>query len=397
MLHTNVSRRARPARATAGALTLCLLISLVACGGGDEGEADAASNGVAPTTTSAPPRSTTVATAGAPSTTADTATTAAPASSVVIDAVTGKPVVTSSATTTTVPGPPVYPLTGVPLDDPALAARPALVVKIDNAPAARPQTGFNAADIVYEEIVNDNLTRFAMVFHSRDSDPVGPVRSGRLQDIDLFGSLQHPLFSWSGGNATVTRAIRDSDLVDIGPSRAAVYFRSGERRAPHNLYSNTSALWSQTPPDWRMPIQQFAYRSDGESPSGTASAGVDLSLDAVDVRWDWDPAQGLYLRTMEGGRHMDRAGGQVSTNNVVVLVVEYLPGISGSPDARTLGHGEAHVFTGGTYIHGTWTRVHRLEPFQLTADDGSTIELTPGRTFIELPRPGNTLPFGPRV
>jgi len=91
---------------------------------------------------------------------------------------------------------------------------------------------------------------------------------------------------------------------------------------------------------------------------------------------------------------MDRAGGQVSTNNVVVLVMDYLPGISGSPDAQTLGHGEAFVFTAGNYIHAKWTRLDRLQPFMLTADDGSEVKLSPGRTFIELPRSGTTLPFG---
>ncbi|MGA0895269.1 MAG: DUF3048 domain-containing protein, partial [Ilumatobacteraceae bacterium] len=90
-------------------------------------------------------------------------------------------------TTTTIPVP-VYPLTGLPVAE-GFTDRPAIVVKIDNAPAAIPQTGFNAADIVVEEIVNDNITRFAMVFHSQGSDPVGPIRSGRLQDIDLFGCL----------------------------------------------------------------------------------------------------------------------------------------------------------------------------------------------------------------
>jgi len=312
----------------------------------------------------------------------------------VTDTLASKPGFAGGGTTTTVPGPPVWPLTGVLLDDPTTATRPALIVKIDNAPGARPQTGFNEADIVYEEIVNDNLTRFAMVFHSRGSDPVGPIRSGRIQDINLFGSLQHPLFSWSGGNATVTAAIRASDLVDIGPARAAVYFRASDRGAPHNLYSNTSALWGQAPADARPPIQQFDYRAEGEAVAGTPSVGVGLKLDSIDVRWDWDAASGLYLRTMENAKHMDRAGGQVSTNNVVVLVMDYLPGISGSPDAQTLGHGEAFVFTAGNYIHAKWTRLDRLQPFMLTADDGSEVKLSPGRTFIELPRSGTTLPFG---
>src|SRR5438105_14078194 len=42
------------------------------------------------------------------------------------------------------------PLTGLP-GNPAVAARAALVVKIDNAPKARPQAGINDADIVVED------------------------------------------------------------------------------------------------------------------------------------------------------------------------------------------------------------------------------------------------------
>ena len=158
---------------------------------------------------------------------------------------------------------PVYPLTGVENPDPVVAARPALIVKIDNASGARPQSGFNEADLVFEEIVNDHITRFAMVFQSGDSDPVGPIRSGRLQDVDLFTALDHPLFAWSGGNATVTNEINNSELVNIGPSRAAVYYRAKDRKIPHNLYSNTAALYTQTPPFAPPAKQQFAYREPG--------------------------------------------------------------------------------------------------------------------------------------
>ena len=160
----------------------------------------------------------------------------------------------AAATTTTLPAEPVYPLTGVNNPDPVVAARPALVVKIDNAGGARPQSGFNEADLVFEEIVNDSLTRFAMVFQSGDADPVGPIRSGRHQDVDLFTALDHPLFAWSGGNATVTGQINSSELVNIGPSRAAVYHRTTDRKVPHNLYSSTAALYTQTPP--------FAHRGE---------------------------------------------------------------------------------------------------------------------------------------
>ena len=97
-----------------------------------------------------------------------------------------------------------------------------------HAPGARPQSGVTEADIVIEEIVNDNRTRFAMIFQSGGSDPVGPIRSGRIQDIDLFTALNHPLFAWSGGNKTVTDRIDASELINIGPAMANLYFRTND-------------------------------------------------------------------------------------------------------------------------------------------------------------------------
>lgn len=93
---------------------------------------------------------------------------------------------------------PFAPLTGLPLTDQARLGRPALVVKIENAPASRPQSGLDAADVVYEEIVEGGITRFLAVFHSADAEPIGPVRSLRPSDPDIiapFGGL----FAYSGG------------------------------------------------------------------------------------------------------------------------------------------------------------------------------------------------------
>ena len=52
---------------------------------------------------------------------------------------------TDDATSATVVAVATYPLTGLPLLDPVAATRPALVVKIDNNPNARPQSGLNEA------------------------------------------------------------------------------------------------------------------------------------------------------------------------------------------------------------------------------------------------------------
>ena len=303
----------------------------------------------------------------------------------------------SSTTSSTIPADPVMPLTGLPIEDPALAGRSALVVKIDNHPDARPQSGLNQADIVFEENV-EKLTRFAAVFQSKDPDPVGPIRSGRTQDVELLGSLNKPIFAWSGGNSGVTKAINGSDFVvanvQSNARSASKSYRTRDRAAPHNLYAQGSGLFTMTDGAETPPPQQFTYRKDGAAVAGDASGGVDLKMDGVKVSWKFDTKSSTYLRFQGGKAHNDAALGQVNAANVVVLVVDYQPSAvdTNSPEAQTTGTGEAFAFSAGKVVHGKWTRDDRLKPYTLTADNGDPIQLTPGRTWVELARVDSTTP-----
>jgi DUF3048 family protein len=289
------------------------------------------------------------------------------------------------------------PLTGLPISDPTLAARPALVVKIDNHPDARPQSGLNQADIVFEENV-EQLTRFAAVFQTNAPDPVGPIRSGREQDVQLLGSLNKPIFAWSGGNPGVTAAINGSDFVvanvQTNARSASESYRARDRSVPHNLYAQGSGLFTMAPAGATPPPQQFSYRKDGEAPEGVASGGADIAMDGVTVHWTYDAKSGSYLRFQGGKAHNDAALGQVNAANVLVLVVDYTRSAiyAPSPIAQTVGTGEAFLFTAGTVVHGTWTRDDRLKTFTLIAGSGKPMLLTPGRTWVELSRVDSTTP-----
>ena len=119
-------------------------------------------------------------------------------------------------------------------------------------------------------------------------------------------------------------------------------------------------------------------------------------MDGVNVSWKFDEQSATYLRFQAGKAHNDAALGQVNSVNVVVLVVDYQPSQvdTNSPEAQTTGTGEVFVFTAGKVVHGKWTRDDRLHPYTLTADDGTPILLTPGRTWIELARVDSTTPMG---
>jgi hypothetical protein len=311
---------------------------------------------------------------------------------------------------TTIPGQvgsAIYPLLGTPATDAAATTRPALVAKIDNHPAARPQTGLNKADIVFEENV-EALTRFAAVFHSQGSDPVGPLRSGRTQDIDILGSFNKPLFGWSGGNSLVTRAINNSDLVNVGYSASrgkGGYYRAKDRKIPHNLYAKTTNLWTLAPKEAVAPQQQFTYRgnSDAKPATSTAIDGAKVSMYNVKVYWKWDAATGNFMRFSENLKrelepHM-ADDGQVNTKNVLVLYVTYVRSKADrkSPNALTTGKGTGFVLTDGGLIPINWVRANRLNPFTITDASGTVVRMTPGRTWVELAWKNSLAPVAPGI
>jgi len=317
--------------------------------------------------------------------------------SVPISSTTSTIAATSSSTspvTSSVPvAGPVMPLTGLPMADGVLALRPAIVVKVDNHPDARPQTGLNQADIVFEENV-EALTRFALVFHSQGSDPVGPIRSGRTQDINLLSSLNGVLFVWSGGNKGVTAAVKSSNFVNMSPSvagRGSGFFRSDDKKAPHNLYTNTSDIWTVGAGRGGTPLPQFSYSTDPSSNSGVDVVGVKLRMDgSMKASWEWDADKRAFARRHDAKVHLDSNGEQVTTENLLVLTVEYKISAANkkSPEAQTTGTGVAWVLQQGKITQGTWTRADKMSPWTLTDEAGEPILLTPGRTFVELIRKG---------
>ncbi len=300
-----------------------------------------------------------------------------------------------------VTGEAVYPLTGLPITDPAAAARPAIAAKIDNSPIARPQSGLNKADIVFEENV-EGLTRFAAVFHSQGSDPVGPLRSGRTQDVDILTPLIKPLFAWSGGNYRVTKIINSSQLVNVGYSASkgkGGYYRDSTRKAPHNLYAKTTDLWTLAPKGAVPPPPQFIYRSNSDAKPATSVAvdGAKVTMyGGVRIFWKWDAASGSFLRFTENSKRVlephvsDDA--QISTKNIFVPTVRYLRSKADrkSPHAVTTGTGKGFVLTDGGIIAVNWSRPKAEQPFNIVDENGAVVRMTPGRTWVEIASP-NTL------
>jgi hypothetical protein len=297
----------------------------------------------------------------------------------------------TTSTSTTVAAGPVFPLTGLPSGGSPNVGRPALSIKVDNAPSARPQAGLQQADLVTEELVEGGLTRFFVTYQSQDGAEVGPVRSARPVDADLLNELGGGIFAYSGaaaGEIAPVRARSGAVLLDAGAVPQG-FSRARDRAAPSNLFTSTATLYRLgTRPGMAAPPALFAFSS--ADPVGTPAGNVTLRFSGMSVVSWRALLSGQYEREQNGAPDNDLNGQPLTADNVVVLSVAightgiYDTAHNEDPLVIVTGGGPAWVLHDGVLQTGQWSRPDYHSPMTLTASNGTPMALRPGRTWIEL-------------
>lgn len=321
------------------------------------------------------------------------------------------PTLTPSPTATLV-GPQSYPegyspLTGLPYPSEEARNRRNLIIKISNyPPVVRPQSGVNAADVVYEYEVEGGVTRFAAIYRNNAPRHVGPVRSGRLLDLELV-PMYEALFSYSGASQPIQRAILDAPwaLQVISPSIGDNCAEAGFCRFPadglayeHTLYADTVMIWERATRrgvNTGLRARGFAF-SDVADPNGQPANDIFVNwYGQTDARWQYDAETARYLRFTDSVPHFDAADGmQLWADNLVIIEVphEERPDLfeeesrSASQQINLWGQGRAYLFRDGAYYQGFWRRACDAPPENPTpTPEGYTVTAPCGS------RPGTAL------
>ena len=310
----------------------------------------------------------------------------------------------TSSTTTTAPSTPTTrgmtdglsasdcPLTGLPAPGGKVPARPALAVKIDNYPAARPQASLDHADLVFEEPVEGGITRFIGVYQCTEAPFIEPIRSARLIDPLILDQFGHILFGFAGGIGYVRNLIsHDPHITDIDYFRDySAYLRDPNRVPPYNLYSSTATLWSLDARDHTPPAPLFSYAD--AVPAGPPATLIHVPFSSYsDVWWHYVPSTHTYDRYNGNVLAADQAGRPITTTNVVVeeigsYTTPYVENSEGATDIGLylVGSGPLLVFRDGVVVSGHWARSAAGAPTRLFDAKGHQIPLARGRTWIEL-------------
>ena len=295
-------------------------------------------------------------------------------------------------TTTTVSKGPVAPLTG--LSDPTRIShrRSALTIKVDNTPEAHPQWGLTKADVIYEEIVEGDITRLALIFNSHLPQVVGPVRSVRRTDAEIVWPLRG-IFAFSGGAQYAIDTIEHAPVKLFDQSNAgSAMYRDLQRPAPHNLLANPVALMAMGGPV-HVPPALFTYVARSAPPRGAPVGSFTVNFEAgYATSYRWNATTKSWDRSIFGAPDVTATGQRVSPTNVVVMSVNYKGGVGveGS-EAVLTGTGPVEVFSDGRVQKGHWFRSTINKVTAYRSNSGQVIALRPGQTLVELLATGWTV------
>jgi len=305
----------------------------------------------------------------------------------------------------------VNPLTGLPVDDPALLSLPPALISVANFPvSARPQAGLSFAPYVFEMFIGEGMTRFLALFYGdfpqepisstaqagspSDQAAIGPIRSGRLPYQDLRSLY----------NGFLVMASASSEVQSQLPSVSNIFGSDNDDINSALINVNKLQAIAQANANGKVRNLTGNLYSD-EVPAGGADANrlwVFYSF-LNQVLWTYDPASQAYLRQQDqadgSGKFYpssDRlTGEQLAFENVVVLFAKHKTLNS----AKTLidldlhfTQDKAYLFRNGMVYPIFWTtsngdyekQTGQFRPLRFVDADGNPFPLQPGQTWIEI-------------
>ncbi len=301
----------------------------------------------------------------------------------------------------------ISPTTGRPLPEGAVY-RPVLVA-IDNAAQARPQTALMLADIVYEFPLDrtDHVTRYLALFSDELPSRVGPVRTSRSYLAEaaeewggLYVSLGDPETKAEGYPLLKDSGIR-FHVENAGDG--ADYFYQDKTISSIPEHTSFFQLLPYVEDNYHFSVafsdQRFAFEHGViyEKGKEILSIGIPFtSSDAERVLFTYDKAKNVLVRSDKNSKKVlgesksltptdDVLGYANELITVQNLIIQYVHVTAFDTNFRNItvtGKGDCMYFINGRAVFGSWSRPTLSDPTSYTLYDGTILRLEPGNTWI---------------
>lgn len=301
-------------------------------------------------------------------------------------------------------------LTGLcDLSDEAVGKRP-VAIMINNLPAALPQHGIEAADVVFEVTVEGGLSRIMALYGDYTQVPrVCSVRSCRKYFPELAEGFD-AIYVCSGMSSDVKAYINTLGLTmyegDAGTG--GLFGRDQDRlnagySLEHTMYFDGTGLAAdieksgkriEIDSDKTTPAFNFAGANETVVPTGDACNAVTIDFGAVTSTLRYDEATKTYLKQINGKNQVDgTTGNQLSFANVIVM--ETKVGQDVNKKDRTInwygGDDSVAYYISNGHVQKIHYKKDSIESRLTFYDEnGNEIKLNRGKTYIAINFLGET-------
>jgi hypothetical protein len=269
-----------------------------------------------------------------------------------------------------------------------------MCIMIENHRAARPQSGLELADIVFEMLAEGGITRFMAVLAPEVKGVFGPVRSCRHYFTDFVsqfdGIYAHCGSSTQGLEAMKARKIKSINEIKYGKP----FYRVKFRKSPHNLYCRSEnvlvgakkyGLRMKT--DIAPPAQQF-LRNETPVSKGSKTLVQIKYHKRYSVSYLYNKSENRYFRTVNTKPHIVYGTKQqLSTSNLIVMRADTKVIDSyGRLDIDFSGSGDATAYFGGEMVSGKWVKESPRDIIKFYDSSNNEIRFNPGNIWIQVVR-----------
>ncbi|RJO59414.1 DUF3048 domain-containing protein [Candidatus Parcubacteria bacterium] len=273
-----------------------------------------------------------------------------------------------------------------------------VAVMIDNASPARPQSGLQAASVVYEALVEGGITRFMAVYDHGEIEQIGPVRSARPYYLEWLAEYD-AAYAHAGGSPEALGSIVKNRIHDINAIRnaAVAFYRDKGRPAPHNLYTSSTRLYTTTVANnlkiSDVDIEPWVFATPADilpltaTPANKVTLNFSGSAKGSEVSYAYDSASQTYLRSQARVSHEDRlTKAQIKVKNLIIQTISnnITVGEKGRLSMKVTGTGKAKIFQNGKTFEAVWTKTDTSDRTIFTLVDGTPVKFQPGNTWIEV-------------
>lgn len=268
--------------------------------------------------------------------------------------------------------------------------RPIAVI-IENHVDSRPVAGLDQASVVYELIVEGDITRFLAIFDgSIEAKKIGPVRSVRPFFVDMAEEWSPVLFH-AGGSTDGLQQVRLSSVYNINEiSSDGIYFwRDPARQPPHNLYTSSNLVQRAIATkgvELEGDFSAWPFKEDNPIQSSDSLSDFEVNFSSnpfYNVFYQYNSAGNDYTRLANGKVHKTDQGIILKARNIIVQQVEAeIVDSYGRLEINLDGSGDAEVYQDGKKISGTWEKVNKRTRFYDL--EHHEIRLNRGTIWVEI-------------